>query len=524
MKTIEIYDTTLRDGAQTEGILFSLQDKLRIARKIDELGIHYIEGGMPGANPKDTEFFRAVRRWKRRSAEIAAFGATCRPHTKPESDPVIQTLLKSHPDVITIVGKSWDLHVRMVLGTTEKENLRMIRDTIAFLTGSGYRVFFDAEHFFDGCESNMRYALETVCAAVEGGAERVVLCDTNGGMLPGEVREIVVAVRNTIKIPLGIHTHNDGGLAVANTIAAVEAGVVQVQGTINGYGERCGNADLCALLPNLVLKMNLPAIGKNKLRKLSSVAHFVSEVANMPHPWSSPYTGNSAFAHKSGIHVNAVRKEPRTYEHIAPSLVGNMRRLLVSEQSGKSNVLHIAEQMGIHLKDKQVVQSVLRQLKELEFDGYQFEGAEGSFEILLRKNIGRHKRFFELQGFRVVVDKRRGREIFSEATIRIKVADHEEMAVAEGDGPVNALDNALRKVLERFYPSLSEMHLTDYKVRVLDAVHGTAAKVRVLITSADHATTWSTVGVSTNVIQASWKALVDSIEYKLLKDIEKSDK
>ncbi|MFH1537816.1 MAG: citramalate synthase [bacterium] len=515
----EIYDTTLRDGAQAEGILFSLDDKIRIAHCLDDLGVHFIEAGGPGMNPKDTELFRRLAKWRRRRAKVVAFGFTCRPKGDPAADAGLRALLAAKADVATLVGKSSALHVRTVLKTGLEENLRMISESVAYVRKKGLPVFFDAEHFFDGYAEDPDYAVETLLAAEAGGAQRLVLCDTNGGMLPDEVGEIVMAVSERVRTPLGIHAHNDGGLAVANSLAALNAGAVQAHGTINGYGERCGNADLCALLPALVVKMGLPSINKENLKKLTRASHFVSEMANRPHPWNAPYTGRSAFAHKAGIHVNAIKKEPRTYEHIAPESVGNLRRVLISEQSGRANVLHMAEQMGIELDDEAAVKSILRQLKQMEFRGYQFEGAEASFEMLVRKNVGRHKDFFELDGFRVTVDRRRGREIFSEATVRLRVLGRVEETVSEGDGPVNALDNALRKALQRFYPSLREMRLTDYKVRVLDADRGTAAKVRVLITSEDGSSVWSTVGVSTNVIQASWLALVDSIEYKLLKDI-----
>lgn len=514
----EIYDTTLRDGSQTEGILFSLDDKLRIARCLDDLGIHYVEAGSPGTNPKDTELFRRLAKWRGRRAKVVGFGFTCRPKGDPAKDPGMRALLDAKPDAVTLVGKSSSLHARVVLKTSLAENLRMINKSTAYMKKKGPAVFFDAEHFFDGYVEEPEYAVETLLAAEAGGAARLILCDTSGGMLPEEISEIILAVSERVGAPLGFHGHNDGGLAVANSLAAINAGAIQVQGTINGYGERCGNADLCALLPAIVSKMGLPSIKKDKLRKLTRVSHFVSEMANRPHPWNAPYTGRSAFAHKAGIHVNAIKKEPRTYEHIEPEAVGNLRRVLISEQSGKTNVRHMAEQMGIALDDEAAVRSILRQLKQMEFHGYQFEGAEASFEMLVRKNVGEYREFFELDGFRVTVDRRRGREIFSEATVRLRVLGRREETVAEGDGPVNALDNALRKALQRFYPSLREMQLSDYKVRVLDADRGTAAKVRVLITSVDGDSTWSTVGVSTNVIQASWLALVDSIEYKLLKD------
>jgi 2-isopropylmalate synthase len=518
-RRIEIYDTTLRDGAQTEGIAFSLEDKLRITEALSSLGIHFVEGGWPGANPKDAEYFKHVRRMKLGAVQIAAFGSTRRPNILAGKDENLIALLDARTPVITIVGKTWDMHVRDVLRAPLDENLRMIEDSVAFLTRRGAIVFFDAEHFFDGYAANPEYALSSLRAAVSGGAARLVLCDTNGGALPDAAKAAVTRVCSEVGASVGIHAHDDGGLAVAVSLAAVVAGASQVQGTMNGYGERCGNANLCAVLPNLMLKMRHSSIPANRLDRLTSVSRFISELANQPHRSEQPFVGRKAFAHKAGIHANAVGKNPKTYEHVDPAAVGNERRILVSDQAGRHNVVHLAARLGIDLKDQRAaVTAVLNELKELEFEGYQFEGAEGSFELLLRKHIGNYRSFFELESFRVDVNKRHGREIFSEATIKVRVASHEEFTVGEGDGPVNAIDNALRKALEKFYPQLCDMQLCDYKVRVLDERQGTGARVRVLITSKDKMSTWGTVGVSSNVIEASWKALVDSIEYKLMKD------
>jgi len=516
---IEIYDTTLRDGAQTEGVSFSLDDKLRITKRLDEFGIHYIEGGFPKSNRKDKEYFERVRGLKLKNAKIAAFGSTRRKGTTCARDEMLQSLIHSEPDVITVVGKSWDLHAEMVLKVSREENLRIIADTIRYLKRRGIMVIFDAEHFYDGYAENREYALLTVKAAAEAGADRIALCDTNGGSMVTLVRDATAEALGVSCAAIGIHAHNDSELAVANTLAAVEAGATHVQGTINGIGERCGNANLCSVIPNLILKMKKNCLPAGNLAGLTDLANFISELANQPLGDRLPYVGRSAFAHKAGLHIDGVRKVRRANEHVLPDLTGNKTRALISEISGRGNVLFLTNRMGIDLSDKpDVVKKILEDLKELEYGGYQFEAAEGSFEILVRKQLGAHRKFFELRGFRVVVDKQHGAGIFSEATIKIKVGDHVEQTVAEGDGPVNALDNALRKALEPFYPSLREMRLTDYKVRVLDERDGTAAAVRVLIASRDKTNVWGTVGVHENVIQASWKALVDSIEYKLLKD------
>jgi 2-isopropylmalate synthase len=515
-KKVQIYDTTLRDGAQSEYISFSVEDKLRIAKKLDELGVHYIEGGWPGSNPKDIEFFERVKDLRLR-ARVVPFGSTKRRGSQVEEDQNIRALLDTGMKTVCIVGKSWDLHVIHVLRTDLEENLRMIQDSVEYLKSKGLEVIFDAEHFFDAYKSNPSYALETLKAAQE--ADCIVLCDTNGGTLPLEVQEIIGDVQREIKTPLGIHAHNDADMAVANTIVAVRMGVGHVQGTINGFGERCGNANLCSIIPNIKLKLGIDCVTDGQLKKLTEVSRFVSEIANVRPQYNMPYVGESAFAHKGGIHVDAVLKKAETYEHIRPELVGNRRRMLVSELAGKSTIMLKAEEYGLDLKkDTPETRKILAKLKEMEKQGYQFEGAEASFELLMKKALGMYKSFFELEGFRVTVDARDD-ELIAEATVKVRVDGKEEHTAAEGNGPVNALDNALRKALEKFYPVLKDMHLSDYKVRVLDEKKGTAAKVRVLIQSSDKKSSWGTVGVSENIIEASWIALADSIDYKLMKEL-----
>jgi 2-isopropylmalate synthase len=521
-RLIKLYDTTLRDGTQGEGVAFSMEDKVRIAQRLDALGIHYIEGGWPGSNPKDLRFFRRVQDAVFKTARIAAFGATRRPGIRPQEDPNLQALVEAGPPVVTIFGKSWDFHVTHALGTTLEENLAMIGDSIGHLLKHFEEVIYDAEHFFDGFKRNRAYALETLRTAEAAGAHCLVLCDTNGGSLPGEISQIVREVRTALRpsTPLGIHVHNDTECAVANTLAAVLEGVEHVQGTINGYGERCGNANLVSIIPNLMLKLGLQSIPEGNLRELREVARFVSELANRK-PWpAQPYVGDSAFAHKGGIHVSAVLKHPETYEHVDPTLVGNHRRVLVSELAGRSNILWKAKEYGIDLDaNTPDARRILERLKELEDQGYQFEGAEASFELLMERALGNHRPFFELEGYRVTVDDRKeDADPLAEATVRLKVKGIPEHTAASGNGPVNALDHALRKALEDFYPNLKEMRLLDYKVRILDESKGTAAKTRVLITSGDGEDTWGTVGVADNIIEASWRALVDSIEYKLRRD------
>jgi len=519
-RLIRIYDTTLRDGTQGEGVSFSMEDKVRLASKLDALGIHYIEGGWPGSNPKDLRFFRRMQDVGLKQAKLAAFSMTRRAGGAADNDDNMRALIDAGAPVATIVGKSWDFHVTGALGTTLPENLDMIRDTIAFLRPTMEEVLFDAEHFFDGFKKNRDYALETVRAAADAGAHWIVLCDTNGGTLPFELIEIIREVKRHVRTPLGIHVHNDAECAVANSLAAVREGADQVQGTINGFGERCGNANLVSVIPSLVLKMGLECIPEASLHELRDVSRFTSELANRK-PWSSqPYVGDSAFAHKGGMHVSAVVKHPETYEHVAPESVGNHRRVLVSELSGKSNVLWKAREYGIDL-DRETPDSrrILDQLKALEDQGFQFEGAEASFELLMERALGRHKAYFELDAYRVIVEEQSTTgEPVAEATVRVKVKGMLEHTAAAGNGPVNALDHALRKALEEFYPNLREMRLLDYKVRILDESAGTAAKTRVLITSGDGEDTWGTVGVAENIIEASWQALVDSIEYKLRRD------
>jgi len=519
MQKIEFYDTTLRDGAQTEGMSLSVNDKLRIAEEIDKIGIRYIEGGWPGSNPKDMDFFKRSKKLKLKNALITAFGSTRRGHVKARDDVNVKALLAAGTKVVTVFGKTWDLHAKDVLKVSLDENLKMIYDTVNYLKKRGLEVIYDAEHFFDGYEANADYALMTLKAAEEAGAELLVLCDTNGGTLGARTAAIIKAVKPLIGLPLGIHTHNDSGLAVANTIMAVEQGCTHIQGTINGYGERCGNADLITVIGNLKLKLRINCISASQMKKLTEVSRYVSEVANMRIINNQPFVGSSAFAHKGGIHVNAMMKNPRSYEHIEPGLVGNRRHFLISELSGKTNILVKAKELELDLSKKTPqTRKILELIQDLEHRGYQFEAADGSLELLMKKAMGKYKKFFDLEGFRVIVEKREDGRLISEATIKLKVHNIEEHTAAEGDGPVNALDNALRKALEGFYPALAKMHLSDFKVRVLEEKAGTAARVRVLVQSRDEKDTWSTVGVSENIIEASWDALVDSVEYKLLKE------
>jgi 2-isopropylmalate synthase len=517
MRRIEIYDTTLRDGTQGEDICFSVEDKMMIARQLDELGIDYIEGGWPGSNPRDAAFFKRARHLRLYRARLVAFGSTCHPRHRADEDPNLRALLEAETPTVTIFGKSWDRHVTTVLNTTLERNLELIGDSIAHLKAAGREVIFDAEHFFDGFRANSEYALATLLAAERAGADVIVLCDTNGGTLPQHVAEIIDVVRPRLRARLGIHTHNDSDLAVANAIAAVERGVTHVQGTINGYGERCGNANLCSIIPILELKMGYTTIGPEALRRLTSVARFVSELANMPLRPTQPFVGRSAFAHKAGVHVSAVLKDPSTYEHIPPEAVGNARRVLVSDLSGRSNLLYKAAEMGIDLGDGERLRALLERLKALEHDGYQFEGAEGSLRLLLEEAAHGECEFFRLESFRVVSERTGDGRLRSVATVRLRVGESVEEVIAQGKGPVLALDRALRKALRAFFHCVSDLRLTDYKVRVLNAERGTAAKVRVLIQTSDGHESWSTVGVSENILEASYQALVDAIRYKLLK-------
>ncbi|MEJ5364769.1 MAG: citramalate synthase [Desulfosoma sp.] len=517
-RQVYLYDTTLRDGTQAEDFNLSLADKIRVALKLDDLGIHYIEGGWPGSNPKDEEFFAEIRNYELKRAKIAAFGSTHHPSNRADQDANLRALVDAKTPVVTIFGKSWTVHVKDALKTTLNKNLEIIRDSLAFLRPQVETLFYDAEHFFDGFRDNPEYALATLAKAVEGGAECLILCDTNGGNLPSTIQEAIKAVQARFpNVPLGIHAHNDSDLAVANSLAAVEMGVVQVQGTFNGVGERCGNANLCSIIPTLCLKMNIPCLAPEDLKKLRRVSRFILEIANVPPNRYQPYVGRSAFAHKGGVHISAVERSPRTYEHIDPELVGNKRRFLISDLSGRAAVQRKAVEFGIPLTSKDpVALQVLNQIKELEHQGYQFEAAEASFELLINKAMGRFKKYFELIGYRVVDQKlSENGEPVSEATIRVRVGGQEEHTAALGQGPVNALDNALRKALEKFYPELKGMELTDYRVRVLPGKEGTAAKVRVLIESHDGKEHWGTVGVSHDILEASWQALVDSINYKM---------
>ena len=514
---LEIYDTTLRDGAQAEDVSFSVEDKLRVAQQLDDLGVHFIEGGWPGANPKDIEFFRMVKTIPFKNATIVAFGSTRKASNSVRKDKNLQEVLASGTPTITLFGKSWSFQVTDALGIALAKNLELIEDSIHYLRSKDRRVFYDAEHFFDGYKANPDYALQTIRRAIAGGAERVILCDTNGGTMPWEIREICRIVKQECPVPLGIHAHNDSEMAVANSLVAVESGILQVQGTINGIGERCGNANLCSIIPNLQLKMQRPALG-NKLTHLKDVSGFVTEIANLMPNKRQPYVGDAAFAHKGGVHIHAVLKNAATYEHIDPAAVGNRRRILVSDYAGRSGLLEKVEAYGISLnKNHAKLQELVETLKERESQGYQFEGAEGSFELLMRKAMGSHRPSFQLLGFRVIVEKKQEHGLLlSEATVMVKVGEVVEHTAAIGAGPVNALDHALRKALEKFYPQLREVKLLDYKVRVLSADKGTESKVRVLIESGDHKDKWGTVGVSENIMEASWQALADSIEYKLL--------
>ena len=517
-KQVWLYDTTLRDGTQGEGVSFSAEDKVNVAIRLDQFGFDYIEGGWPGSNPKDVEFFERIKDVPLTHARIAAFGSTRRANIAVEDDANLQALLKAGTKVATIFGKSWDFQVTDALRTTLDENLRMIEESVAFLKFQGLEVIYDAEHFFDGYRADKEYALETLRSAVRGGASVVVLCDTNGGRLPHEIAEAVRAVRAEIKVPIGIHTHNDSGLGVANALAAIREGAVHVQGTVNGYGERCGNCDLIQVIPNLQLKMGLRCVPDESMSQLTELSRFVSEMANMRPDPRQPFVGRSVFAHKGGAHVSALLRHPETYEHIPPESVGNERRVLVSELSGVSNIIYKARQYNVELKkDSPALRKVVNTVKELEHQGYHFEGAEASFELILKKALGVYRPFFELVGLRLTIDKRDPQdEPVAEATIKVKVGERILHTAADGNGPVNALDSALRKALETVYPQISRIRLVDYKVRVLNEKSGTGAKVRVLVTSADDGKSWGTIGVSANIIEASWRALVDSIEYGLM--------
>ncbi len=512
---IQIYDTTLRDGTQREGISLSCDDKLRIASKLDRLGVAFIEGGWPGSNPKDAEFFDRAKDMVWENAQIAAFGSTRRAGNAPEEDPNLRALLDAGTPVCTVVGKSSTLHVTEVLRTTRDQNLLMVRESVAFLKSQDRRVMYDAEHFFDGYQDDPTYAVETLRAAIEGGAEIVVLCDTNGGSMPWEVGSIVGEVNEQLDHPVGIHTHNDSECAVANSLAAVQSGAIHVQGTINGYGERCGNANLCAIIPDLELKMGLQCLPKGKLSELSEVSRFVSDVANLPQDEHMAFVGTSAFAHKGGIHVAAMRRNVNAYQHINPTEVGNKMRVVVSELSGRGNLLSKVEELGLQLDESVDMPEVLNRLKELEAQGFSFEAAEASVVMLLKRQSDEYKAPFVLIDYTVVVENRGGRGTFAEATVKVDVDGEVIHTAAEGNGPVNALDAALRKALTPIYPDVNSFQLVDYKVRIVDGQNGTSATTRVIIDSRNGSQEWSTVGASTNIIEASWQALVDSIDYGL---------
>ena len=512
---IQIYDTTLRDGTQRKDISLSVSDKMNIAHRLDDLGVAFIEGGWPGSNPKDVEFFQRAAKTTWKNAKIAAFGSTCAVNKQPAEDANIRALLEAETPYCTVVGKTSVLHVTDVLRTTKENNLRIIEESIAYLVSQGRAVIYDAEHFFDGYKLDADYSVETLKAAIRGGAETLVLCETNGGSMPWEVTEIVKQVREKVNHPLGIHAHNDGECAVANSIAAVREGCVQVQGTINGYGERCGNANLCSIIPDLELKMGLKALPDGKLQTLFELSHYVAEVANLSPDEHLAYVGRAAFAHKGGIHVAAMRRTSQSYQHIDPELVGNKMEVVVSELSGKGNLVSKAEEYGIKLEDDSKAVEVLQVVKNLEAKGFSFEAAEASVVMLFKRLEKGYTSPFELIDFSAEVEHRQGRGIFSEAVVKVKVGDEVVHTAAEGNGPVNALDLALRKALKAHYPAIDSFHLSDYKVRILDGNNATSATTRVLIETRNGIATWNTVGAGTNIIEASWLALVDSFDYGL---------
>lgn len=522
MSKVIAYDSTLRDGAQAQGISFSVEDKLKIVEKLDALGIGYIEAGNPGSNPKDLEFFARVGKLNLKHAKIIAFGSTCKVGVEAGDDRNVQSLLQANTEAVAIFGKSWDYQVTHILRTTLDENLRMISSTIRHLKEEGKEVVFDAEHFFDGYRANSHYAMQTLAAAAEAGADVLCLCDTNGGTFPSDIFMITQEVVNRFDTQVGIHCHNDSDMAVANSVAAVQAGARQVQGTINGIGERCGNANLVSIIPNLQLKLGLKCIPPENMELLTLVARFVSEVANVTFNEKAPYVGGDAFSHKGGMHIDAVTKNPVSYEHVDPAQVGNARNILVSEVAGRSALLSKIHAVDATLgKDSPEIKRILERIKTLEHEGYQFESAEGSIQVLVRKLLGKYRPFFDLKEYQVNIHEPSANGINSSATIKIAVGGQEEVTAAEGDGPVNALDTAMRRALERFYPAIKEVRLTDYKVRVLDSDRATAARVRVLIESTDHFESWTTTGVSTDVVDASWRAMMDAIEYKLMRDQER---
>jgi len=520
-KQIKLYDTTLRDGTQAEGISLSVDDKLKVTRLLDELGVHYVEGGWPGSNPKDIAYFERVRSLDLKQVKVAAFGSTCRVGKQPADDDNIRALLDVQTPVVTVVGKSWILHVHDVLRTTPEENLRIIRESVAYLKAQGKEVVYDAEHFFDGYKADAAYTLSTLRAAAAGGAETLALCDTNGGAMPWEIETVVGEVRAFLDAAgfadtaLGIHTHNDGGMADANSLAAVRAGAVHIQGTLNGYGERCGNANLCTIIPNLELKMGLKALPEGNLPRITHISRTAASIANQAPYRHAPFVGRSAFAHKGGIHVAALRRNPASYQHVDPALVGNESRVVVSELAGKGTLLSKADEYGIAHDELKNLPDVLQHIKELEHRGFTFEGAEASVEMMLHRSRANYVPPFHMIDFMVVVEHREGRGLFAEATIKIRVGDQIFHTAAEGNGPVNALDAALRKALVPVYPYLARFNLADYKVHILDGAHGTAATTRVLLDMQNDVRRWSTVGASANIIEASWFALADAVEYGL---------
>ena len=522
---VTIFDSTLRDGAQAEGVSFSVEDKIKIVRAIDELGIGYVEAGNPGSNPKDLEFFERIKSVELKNTKVAAFGSTRRRGISPSEDGNVQALLGAGVDTVAIFGKSWDFHVTDIINATLQENLEMIYDTVSYLKDKGKEVVFDAEHFFDGYKNNPEYAMKTLDSAVQAGADCLCLCDTNGGTFPDEIFEITKKVVDRFDVVVGIHAHNDCGMAVANTVMAVKAGATHVQGTMTGFGERCGNTNLSTVIPDLQLKCGFKCIPDENMSKLTHIAREVSEIANLKLDDRAPFVGKTAFAHKGGMHIDGVSKNSKSFEHIDPELVGNERKFLTSEVAGRTTILSMIQKIAHNIeKNSPETVKIIDRLKELEYEGYQFEGAEGGFELVIRKELGKYKPFFELETFKIVGDYPSKLDESATAMIKVSVDGKKEITAAEGEGPVNALDKALRKALEVFYPALSDVHLTDYKVRVLDSGSATASKVRVLIESSDGVDSWTTVGVSKDIIEASWGALVDSIEYKLIKDIEKKFK
>lgn len=523
MTRVAIYDTTLRDGSQGEGVNFSLQDKLLLTRRLDDLGVDYIEGGYPLSNPKDAEYFRAVRDLPLKHAKVVAFGMTRRKNGSAETDGGLKALLEGKTPVVTIVGKTSAFQVTEIINATLDENVKMIGDSVAFCRSQGPEVFYDAEHFFDGYQLNPEYALRTLKAAEAGGATCIILCDTNGGTMPERIAEVVAIARRELKVDIGIHCHNDCELAVANTLAAVRAGATQVQGTMNGFGERCGNVDLVSVIANLAIKYGCDVLKPGSLQRLTEVSRYAYELANMNFRPSQAFVGQSAFAHKGGMHTHAVAKNPASYEHIDPALVGNERRILVSELSGQSTILSKTQKYQI-AHDKATMGKILNQVQDLENEGYEFEAAEASFDIIVKKAVGTYKPWFERMAYRVNIEQPATGKTITEATVKLSVGGSTEHTVSEGDGPVNALDAALRKALLPYFPKLDEMQLVDYKVRVVNPKEGTAARVRVVIESRDHQDVWGTVGVSENIVEASWLALSDAIEYKLFKDEEGTNK